>query len=128
MVGLNAARLILPKVYARMHLVSHVSLLRKYEARNGFKPLSPPLEVLDDDSVYEVDEVLAHRVVCNVHTHRHFLLDVMSICGCSLGMVNFCQDCPLSHFCQYTCQWHILSLIAMVRGCQTRLPFFTPSI
>ena len=63
MVGQNAARLILPQVYARMHPVFHVSLLRKYEARNGYKPLPPPLEVLEEDSVYEVEEVLAHRIV-----------------------------------------------------------------
>jgi hypothetical protein len=63
MIGLNAARLILPQVYAKMHPVFHVSLLRKYEARKGFEPLPPPLEVLEEDSVYEVEEVLAHRIV-----------------------------------------------------------------
>ncbi len=46
-----------------MHPIFHVSLLRRYEARNGFRPLPPPLEVLDEDSVYEVEEVLAHRLV-----------------------------------------------------------------
>jgi hypothetical protein len=49
-----------------MHPVFHVSLLRKYEDRNGYKPLPPPLEVLDEDSVYEVDEVLAHKIVCQL--------------------------------------------------------------
>ncbi len=62
---MNAARLILPEVYARMHPVFHVSLLWKREARNGYygyKPL-PPLEVLDEDSVYKVEEVFAHKIV-----------------------------------------------------------------
>ncbi len=68
MIGLNVARLILPKVYARMRHVFHVSLLRKYEVRKGFQPLPPPLEFLDEDSVHEVEEVLAHMIVSSGKT------------------------------------------------------------
>lgn len=66
MVGENAARLTLPKVYSRMHPVFHVSLLRRYEIREGAQnsvPLPPPPEILEEDVAYEVEDILAHRPV-----------------------------------------------------------------
>ena len=61
MVGPNAARLDLPKAYARVHPVFHVSLLHVY--RDGPGALKPPPvpEVIEGETYYKVESILATR-------------------------------------------------------------------
>ncbi|KAJ9512269.1 hypothetical protein QJQ45_012838 [Haematococcus lacustris] len=64
MIGKVAVQLHLPPSWNRMHNVFHVSLVKPYcgnQAPNLAAP--PPVQWLEGEPVYEVEKLLAHRVV-----------------------------------------------------------------
>ncbi|KAJ9511590.1 hypothetical protein QJQ45_007345 [Haematococcus lacustris] len=64
MIGKVAVQLHLPPSWNRMHNVFHVSLVKPYcgnQTPNLAAP--PPVQWLEGEPVYEVEKLLAHRVV-----------------------------------------------------------------
>jgi hypothetical protein len=61
MVGSAAVRLELPEVWARIHPVFHVALVKKYWPDPRLTHLQMPTPVRDGVKEYEVKEILAHR-------------------------------------------------------------------
>ena len=61
-VGSQAYKLELTALYARLHPVFHVSLLKQYVPGNVGQTIAVPEPVLVGDEIeYEVDKVLRHR-------------------------------------------------------------------
>lgn len=62
-----AVQLELPSSWTRVHDVFHVSLVKPYCARPDEQPHveagPPPVQVLDGEPIYKVDQILDHRVV-----------------------------------------------------------------
>jgi hypothetical protein len=61
MVGQNAAKLDLPQAYSRVHPVFHVSLLHAYREGPGALKPPPVPEIIDGESYFRVEAVLAMR-------------------------------------------------------------------
>jgi len=67
MLGEAAVRLRLPKQWARVHNVFHVGLVKPYAkgeeaaAPEGVQAPPPPLQWLEGEPLYEVEDLLAHR-------------------------------------------------------------------
>jgi hypothetical protein len=61
MVGSAAVRLELPAVWARVHPVFHVALVKKYWPDKRVEQLQQPAPIRDAVTEYEVKEILAHR-------------------------------------------------------------------
>jgi len=61
MVGQNAAKLDLPKIYSRVHPVFHVSLLHVYKDGPGARKPPPVPEVIEGETWYKVETILAER-------------------------------------------------------------------
>jgi hypothetical protein len=58
----NAARLILPSTYSRVHHVFHVSLFKPYKEDARSQPLPPEPEVEEGLPLYKVERILSHRL------------------------------------------------------------------
>ena len=69
MVGKAAVRLHLPAQWTRIHNVFHVSLVKHYKARPwgqerwDYVEPPPPLQFLDGEPLFEVEEIKDHEVV-----------------------------------------------------------------
>lgn len=75
-VGPVAYRLELPHTLRAIHPVFHVSLLRPYHTEPGRRPPTPVPLLLDETGQdwYEVEAVLAHRVVPGRGARRQYLV------------------------------------------------------
>jgi hypothetical protein len=61
MVGSAAVQLVLPEVWARVHPVFHVALVKKYWPDKRLTHFQPPESVRDTVKEFEVKEILDHR-------------------------------------------------------------------